>query len=210
MKLLSRSGSSAAYRCRIALNLKGIDAEVENLRDGAFQEEPYLSLHPQGRIPALLTDAGALVQSAAILEYLDDLVPDPPLLPADPHARARARGVAQIVVSDIHPLQNVGALDVLTEMFGVDESGRRDWARHWIERGLAACEALLARETHGGPYAFGDAPGLADLCLVPQMRNAARFGVDVTPLLRVNAVTEACLVHPAFVAAHPDRHPDPD
>jgi len=210
MKLLSRSGSSAAYRCRIALNLKGIDAEVENLRDGAFQEEPYLSLHPQGRIPALLTDAGALVQSAAILEYLDDLVPDPPLLPADPHARARARGVAQIVVSDIHPLQNVGALDVLTEMFGVDESGRRDWARHWIERGLAACDALLARETHGGPYAFGDAPGLADLCLVPQMRNAARFGVDVTPLLRVNAVTEACLVHPAFVAAHPDRHPDPD
>lgn len=210
MKLLARSGSSAAYRCRIALNLKGIDAEVENVRDGAFREEPYLSVNPQGRIPALVTDEGALVQSFAILEYLDELVPEPPLLPEALHARARARGIAQVIVADVHPLQNSGALEMLGEMFGVEDDGKRAWARLWIERGLAACEALLARESHGGPYAFGDTPGLADLCIVPQMRNAARFGADVSGLIRVNAVTEACLAHPAFIAAHPDRHPDPD
>ncbi|WP_370282844.1 maleylacetoacetate isomerase [Pseudooceanicola sp.] len=210
MKLLARSGSSAAYRCRIALNLKGIAAEIENLPAGAHRDAAYLSVNPQGRIPALLTDEGALVQSMAILDYLDELVPDPSLLPGGLHARARARGVAQIIVADVHPLQNVGAMEVMGGMFGVDAEGQRAWARHWIERGLAACEALLARETHGGAYAFGDRPGLADLCLVPQMRNAARFGADVSGLIRINAVTEACLVHPAFVAAHPDRHPDPD
>ncbi|WP_375687657.1 maleylacetoacetate isomerase [Pseudooceanicola sp. LIPI14-2-Ac024] len=210
MKLLSRSGSSAAYRCRIALNLKGIDAEVVNLRDGEFYEAPYLAINPQGRIPTLITDDGPISQSMAILEYLDEVQPAPPFLPTAPIDRAHARAVAQIVVADVHPLQNSGTLRLLAEDHGIGAAGQRSWAQTWIARGLAACEALLTREDHGGSYAFGATPGLADICIVPQMRNAGRFSVDTTCLPRLTAITAACLEHPAFAAAHPDRHPDPD
>lgn len=202
--------SSAAHRLRIALNLKGLapDFRSVHLRRGDQRSDAYLARNPQGLVPALETDDGAvLTQSLAIIEWLDETHPAPPFLPADATTRAQARAFAQVIACDIHPLQNLRVLRHLKRSFGLDEAGLDAWCRHWIAPGLAACEALLARGPGGG-FAFGDGPGLAEICLVPQMASADRFGLDLAPYPRLRALRERCLALPAFAEADASRQPD--
>lgn len=200
--------SSAAWRVRIALGLKGLSAtpRLHHLRRGEQRAEGYLALNPQGLLPALETAGGeVLTQSLAILEWLEETHPEPHLLPAAPGPRARVRAFALAIACDIHPLQNLNVLQKLRGL-GLDEAAVSGWAREAITGGLAACEKLVAREA--GPFCFGAAPGLADCCLVPQLGNARRFGVDLAPMPRLLAAEAACLTLPAFQAAAPERQPD--
>jgi maleylpyruvate isomerase len=202
--------SSAAYRLRIAMNLKGLgyDFRSIHLRKGDQTSDGYLALNPQGLVPALETGDGAvLTQSLAIIEWLDETHPEPPLLPKDPVARAHARAFAQIIACDIHPLQNLRVLRYLKTEFGQDQDGLDAWCRHWIESGLAAWEALLARAPEAA-FAFGDQPGLAEICLIPQMFSADRFGLDLTSFPRLRALRDRCETLPAFADAHPAKQSD--
>jgi len=198
--------SSAAYRVRIALNLKGIGFESIpiNLLKGEQGSENYLSVSPQGRVPALDTGDAILLQSPAILEYLEEVYPDPPLLPANPLDRARVRAVAGIIGCDVHPLNNVGVTNYLKERLGQDREGIVAWADHWIRQGFDAVERML----RPGPYAFGAEPTLADLYLVPQVFSARRFHVPLDAYPRILAVEAACAELDAFQAAAPARQPD--
>jgi len=208
MRLHGYFRSSAAWRVRIALNLKGLTAEhaFHHLRRGEQRAPDYLRLNPQGLLPALETDDGAvLTQSLAICEWLDETHREPPLLPGNAAARARIRAFAGAIACDIHPVQNLKVLARLRGM-GLPEHEVMGWARWVIEEGLQACEALLAGEE--GPFCFGDAPTLADLCLIPQVGNAQRFGADISRLTRINAAVQACESQPAFAAAAPDRQAD--
>ncbi|MBX6744342.1 MAG: maleylacetoacetate isomerase [Acetobacteraceae bacterium] len=201
--------SSAAYRVRIALNLKGIAAEQRfcHLRKGEQRNPDYLRLNPQGLVPALELDGGALLtQSLAICEYLEETHPEPPLLPKDPVLRGKVRAFALAIACDIHPVQNLKVLNRLKTL-GLSQDQANAWARDTIAEGLAACEALAA-QCPGGPFCFGDRPGLADLCLVPQLYNARRFGVDLGGLPRLLAAEAACQALPAFQDAAPERQPD--
>jgi maleylacetoacetate isomerase len=202
--------SSAAYRVRIALNLKRLACEFVpvHLRRGDQRTEGFRAVNPQGLVPALEADGLVLTQSLAIVEWLDETYPEPPLLPADKDARAKVRGFAQLIACDIHPLQNLRVLRYLKSEYGQEQEGLDAWCRHWVGEGLAAGERLLAREGGAGPFAFGAAPGLADICLVPQMFSADRFGLDLGPMPRLRAVREACEALPAFADAHPARQPD--
>jgi maleylpyruvate isomerase len=199
--------STASWRVRIALGLKGLAADqvFHHLRRGEQRAPDYLLVNPQGLLPALALDDGrVLTQSLAIVEYLDETHPEPPLLPADPVARAQVRAVAQAIACDIHPVQNLKVLARLRDL-GLDEPAVQGWAAAVIEEGLDAVDTLLA--DHSGRFAFGDAPGLADLVLVPQLGNARRFGVE----LRWNRLTDieaACLELPAFKSAVPSAQPD--
>lgn len=202
--------SSAAHRLRIALNLKGLGGEFRSvhLRRGDQKAEAYRSVNPQGLVPALETDDGAvLTQSLAIVEWLDETHPEPPLLPADPVTRAHARAFAEVIACDIHPLQNLRVLRYLKKTYGQEQDGLDAWCRHWVGEGLAACEGLLAREPERA-FAFGDGPGLAEVCLVPQMLAADRFGLDHAPFPRLRALREKCEALPAFAAARPEVQPD--
>lgn len=202
--------SSAAHRLRIALNVKGIAVtpHTVHLRRGDQQGEAYRALNPQGLVPAIeLDDGTVLTQSLAIVEWLDETRPEPPLLPADPLLRAHARAFAAVIACDIHPLQNLRVLRYLKRAFGQEQAGLDAWCRHWIGAGLAACEALLAREP-ARPFAFGDGPGLAEICLVPQMHSADRFGLDLAPFPRLRALRERCETLPAFADARPAAQPD--
>ncbi|CEJ10545.1 Maleylpyruvate isomerase [bacterium YEK0313] len=203
--------SSASWRCRIAFNLKGIAPEfvgVHLRRDGGEHKKPaYRAINPQQLVPALAVGSTVLTQSLAIVEWLEETLPDPPLLPAEPLRRAAVRAFAHAIAMDIHPLGNLRVLSHLAGTAGWDAAAVHDWARHWISEGLAACELLL--QGHGEhPYCFGDRPGLADLCLVPQLGNARRFGVDLDAFPRLAAVGRLCAGHPAFAAALPDRQSD--
>ncbi|MFC7499967.1 maleylacetoacetate isomerase [Enterovirga sp. GCM10030262] len=197
--------SSAAYRVRIALNLKGIDYESVpvNLAEGAQKEAGYRARNPQGFVPMLEMEGQRLTQSLAIIDWLDATVPEPRLVPADPADRAHAMALALAIASDIHPLNNLRVLKYLGGPLGQDEETRNAWYAHWIAEGFAALEMLAA--ARASRFLFGDAPGIADVCLVPQMFNARRFAVpldDFPTLLRADA--EACQLG-AFAAAHPDK-----
>lgn len=208
MKLHGYFRSSASYRVRIALNLKGLTAEhlPHHLRKGEQRAPDYLKLNPQGLVPTLEDDAGVvLIQSLAIIEWLDETHPEPPLLPEDPLARARVRAFALVLACDTHPVQNLKVLGRLREL-GLSEDKVTAWAG-WANRdGLAACETLIKHEP--GPFCFGDAPTLADLCLVPQLGNARRFGVDVAAFPRLLQAEAAAKAMPAFANAAPERQRD--
>jgi maleylpyruvate isomerase len=202
--------SSAAYRVRIALNLKGLAyaQSTHDLRQNAQRDPSYLALAPHGLVPALETEAGRLIESLAILEWLEETAPQPALLPADPQGRAMVRAMAALVACDIHPLHNLRVLRDLRTRFGADQEAVNGWAAHWIAQGFAGLEALIA--AHGGGFAFGDAPTLADCCLVPQVYSAERFGVDLEPFPHIRGAAERASSLPAVQAAHPDRQPDAD
>lgn len=198
--------STASYRVRLALNLKGLPHGhvSHHLRKNEQRAPDYLALNPQGLVPSLVSDGQVLTQSLAICEYLDEICANPPLLPADPLARARVRAAAQVIACDIHPVQNLKILDRLRAL-GIAEDAITQWARTVIEEGLTAFEELLPDAS--SPFCFGDSPGLADICLVPQLVNARRFGV--APISdRILEIESNCLALEAFQASLPEVQPD--
>ncbi len=203
-----RSGTS--YRTRIALNLKGVAFESRpvDLRAGQQASDGYRSLNPQGLVPALQVGGEVLTQSPAILEWIEETFPDPPLLPRDALGRAQVRAMAALVACDIHPLNNLRVLKALKGEFEADQATLNSWAGRWIHPGFAALETLVAR--HGAGWAWGATPSLADCGLVPQVYSARRFKIDLAAYPRLVAIEAAAAVHPAFVAAHPERQPDAD
>ena len=200
--------SSASWRVRIALGLKGLPYETvsRRLRKGEQTSADHLAVNPQGLVPALdLGDGRVLTQSLAICEYLEETHPDPPLLPGDPYQRAKARAFAQVIACDTHPLQNLKVLQRVRAL-GHDEAQAKAWARTAIQEGLDACEVLA--DAPAGGFCFGAQPSLADLCLVPQLGNARRFGMNLRGWPRLLAVEAACNALPAFAAAAPENQPD--
>lgn len=210
MRLYGFSRSSAAFRVRIALNLKGLDYEQAfvHLRRREQERPEYLGVNPQGLAPALETDGLTLIQSLPIIEYLDERHPKPPLLPADPAGRARVRGLAAIVACDIHPINNLRVLRYLHGRLGHDEAAVGEWYNHWIEAGFRALEPLLAGGGHTGAFCHGDTPGLADIALVPQVVNSERYRLDLAAFPTIRRIYETCMTLDAFALAHPTRQPD--
>ncbi|MFK5735993.1 maleylacetoacetate isomerase [Pseudomonas urmiensis] len=206
MELFTYFRSTSSYRVRIALALKGLDYQAlpVNLLEGEHRADDYRAVNPQGRVPALRTESGeVLVQSPAIIEYLEEVYPQPALLPAAPEARAKVRGVAALIGCDIHPLHNVSVLNQLRQL-GHDEGQVNQWIGHWIGQGLAAVEQLIG----DNGFCFGETPGLADLYLIPQLYAAERFNVELTAYPRIRRVAALAQQHPAFVQAHPAQQPD--
>ena len=203
-----RSGTS--YRTRIALNLKGLDYRQEpvDLREGVQKSVSFRSLNPQGLVPALETPDGVLTQSSAIIEWLEERYPEPPLLPADPAGRAMVRAMAMTVACDIHPLNNLRVLQHLKGELEADQEDLDRWTANWIEAGFGALEAMIAR--HGGRFAFGDTLTAADCHLVPQVYSAERFNVDCSRWPRLSQAVENARAAPPIAAAHPDKQPDAD
>lgn len=201
--------SSAAYRVRIALNLKGLayDSVAIPLLDNAQRAEPYLTKNPQGLVPALQDGDVLLTQSLAICEYLDETYPEPPLLPRDAYARAQVRALALSVACDIHPLNNLRVLRQLETQFGADQTQKNAWYGHWIEVGLSALERQVLATR--GQFCFGDDVGLADITLVPQMYNARRFECDMARYPNLVEIEQRCLALPAFARATPEAVQNP-
>ncbi|MCG3189195.1 MAG: Maleylpyruvate isomerase [Burkholderiaceae bacterium] len=204
--------SSAAYRVRIALNLKALAYEaipVHLLRGGGEQRQAaHLARHPLGLVPVLHTDEGWFTQSLAIIEWLDEAHPSPALLPADRAARARVRAIAQAIACDIHPLNNLRVLQYLANELGVDEARKNAWCRHWVDIGLAGVERMLAEDPRTGRFCHGDAPTLADCCLVPQVFNARRVGARLDDKPTIARIVQACEALDAFRHAAPANQPD--
>jgi len=210
MKLYGYFRSSAAYRVRIALNLKGLAVEhvFVHLARGEQVAPDFLAVNPQKVVPVLEDGGSRVIQSLAILEYLDETRPEPPLLPRGAAGRARVRGLAQIVACEMHPLNNRRVLNYLTGPMGLAEDAKLAWYRHWIAEGMGALEALLAGSPDTGAFCHGDTPGLADACLVPQVFNARRLGCPLDGYPTVLRIDAACRALPAFAEAAPDRQPD--
>jgi maleylpyruvate isomerase len=208
MKLYNQCRSGPSYRVRIALALKSAPYEyiAVDLRAGAQRSGGFLAVNPQGLVPALEVEGRILTQSAAIIEWLDETRPDPPLFPADPWERAVVRGMAAVIGSDIQPLNNMRVQAYLRGELSLDEAQVGQWVHRWIGEGFAALEKLVDR--HGAGWCFGDAPTVADIYLAPQAVMAARLGFDITPFARLSAVVDRCAAHPAFAAAHPSNQPD--
>ena len=211
MKLYGYFRSSAAFRVRIALNLKGLayDQAAIHLRKREQLKPEYLALQPQGLVPALEEDGRIFVQSLAIIEYLDETHPEPSLLPARPAERARVRAVAQAVACDIHPIDNLRVLRYLGDPLGHDEKAVETWFNHWIKLGFDGIERMLTRDPATGRFCHGDAPGLADICLVPQVYNSKRYpSFDLAPYPTIRRIFDAAMALDAFARARPENQPD--
>ncbi|WP_193164838.1 maleylacetoacetate isomerase [Microbulbifer hainanensis] len=206
MELHGYFRSSASYRVRIGLNLKGLDYDYlpVNLLKNEQREEAYRALNPQGLVPALVDGDKVLTQSLAILEWLDETHPQPALLPADPLARARVRALAYNAAIDIQPIQNLRVLRYLQSELGISDEEKTGWIRHWIHEGFCALEQQLDPQ----PFAAGDAPGLFECCLIPQIYSAERFGMDIAEYPAIHRIMLACAEIPAFVDARPENQPD--
>jgi len=212
MKLYSYFRSSAAYRVRIALNLKQLPFEyvpVHLVRDGGQQlQDAYRALSPDALVPTLIDDDATLQQSLAIIEYLEETHPEPPLLPKAPADRAYVRAIALQIACEIHPLNNMRVLKYLKHMLQVPEEAKNDWYRHWIESGFASLETRLANDPRVGTLCFGDRPTLADICLVPQLYNARRIELDLAPYTKLLRIEKAACELAAFRDAAPENQPD--
>jgi maleylpyruvate isomerase len=210
MKFYGYFRSSAAYRCRIAFNLKGIVPEtaIVHLRKGEQRAADFLALNPHGLVPAVEAEGHLLTQSLAIIEWLEEVHPEPRLLPKDAFDRAHVRALALSIACDIHPLQNLRVLKHLKSAYAKEQAELDAWCRHWIEPGLAAFEEQLNLSGKAARFCFGDAPTLADVCLIPQVFSAARFGADISALATIKRIAGNAEAHPAFQAAHPKNQPD--
>ena len=214
MKLYSYFRSSASYRVRIALNLKGLPYEVipiHLLRNGGEQLTPeYRQLNPDGLVPTLIEEqsSAVLTQSLAIIEYLEETHPQIPLLPQDALDRAYVRGIAMSIACDIHPLNNLRVLRYLVRQLNVSEDEKNAWYRHWCEQGLAALETMLAKDKRVGDFCYGNTPSLADCCLIPQIANAQRLNCDLSRMPTLNRINAACLAVDAFAQSAPSQQPD--
>ena len=210
MKLYGFFRSSAAFRVRIALNLKRLKAEQSSihLRRNDQSAPPYLAVNPQGLVPALEDEGQVFTQSLAIIEYLDETHPEPPLLPGHPADRARVRALAQIIACDIHPIDNLRVLRYLAKPLGHDEAAIGVWFNHWIATGFEGLERILANDGQSGTFCHGEAPTLADICLVPQVFNSWRYKLDLAPYPTITRIFDSCMKLPAFEAARPEKQPD--
>jgi len=212
MKLYTYFRSSAAYRVRIALKLKGVAYDavpVHLLKDGGQHlQDEYRKINPSGLLPSFQDDRITLTQSMAIIEYLEEIHPEPPLLPKDAPGRGRVRELAQIIGCDIHPINNLRVLNYLVKHMGLSDQAKTEWYRHWIIEGFQSLEAHLARDPGAGPFCHGDHPTIADCYLVPQVFNAQRFNIDVSAYPNIDRINSLCVELPAFRAAHPSHQPD--
>ena len=212
MKLYTFFRSSASYRVRIALNLKGLDCEQLpiHLRRGGGEQwtSEYKAINPQGLVPTLEDGGRTFSQSAAIIEYLEERYPEPPLLPSDPAGRATVRGMALAIACEIHPLQNLRVLNYLRNELKLEEADVNRWARHWITLGLSALEQMVTEVPKRGKFCFGDAPSLADVFLIPQLYNARRFGCELSGISSLVQIDTNCGALPAFSKAAPEKQPD--
>ena len=203
--------SSTSVRLRVALNLKGLayGYVAHHLRKNEQRSAAYLALNPQGLVPALvLEDGTVLTQSLAVIEYLDEMVPEPPLLPRDPTGRARVRALAYAIACEIHPLNNLRVLSHLKSVLGASEDMTAAWFRHWVVETFGALETMLASDARTGCFCHGDAPGMADICLYAQVLNNRRFDVDMSAFPTIGRIFEVCSALPEFAEAAPDRQPD--
>lgn len=212
MKLYSYFRSSAAFRVRIALNLKNLDYEIipiHLVKEGGQQHsEKYRALNPQGLVPALENEGHLITQSLAIMEYLEEQFPTPAILPKDPVLKAQSRAVALSIACDIHPIDNLRVLKYLTHELKVTEEQKNTWYVHWITLGFQALEKQLSAVAHLGKFSFGEYPTFADICLIPQISNARRFNMDLTTYPRLLAIEQECLKLPEFISALPANQPD--
>ena len=202
--------SSAAFRVSIALNLKGLKPEMHfvHLRKGEQHNEVYRRVNPLGLVPALVSDGDVIGQSLAIMEYLDEIAPEPPLMPKNAKAKARVRQIALGVACDIHPIANLRVLQYLKNKLGAGEEALLEWQQHWISAGFAALERLLVNDPATGKFCHGDSPTIADICLIPQITNARRMTLDLKPYPTLLRIEEAAYQMPAFVDARPENQPD--
>ena len=212
MKLYTFFRSSASYRVRIALNLKGLKYEQApiHLRRGGGEQlsATYKAINPQALVPALEDDGKILTQSLAIIEYLEERYPQPPLLPHDPADKALVRSMALVIACEVHPIQNLRVLQYVKREYNQSDDQVNRWAQHWINLGLAALEQMIVTQPRRGKFCFGDKPTLADICLVPQLGNARRYGCDLSPYPAIIEIEKNCMALTAFADAAPEKQPD--
>jgi maleylpyruvate isomerase len=212
MKLYTFFRSSASYRVRIALNLKGLSYEQApiHLRRGGGEQlsAAFKAINPQALVPALEDDGKILTQSLAIIEYLEEKYPQPPFLPADPADKAIARGMALVIACEVHPIQNLRVLNYVKATYNQTDAQVNQWAQHWIDLGLAALEQMIVAQPKRGKFCFGNTPTLADICLVPQLGNARRYGCDLSRYPSILSIEANCMAIPAFANAAPEKQPD--
>lgn len=212
MKLYTFFRSSASYRVRITLNLKNIpcDQAPIHLRRGGGEQlmAAYKAINPQALVPTLEDNGRFLTQSLAIVEYLEEKYPNPPILPADPADKAFVRSLAMVIACEVHPIQNLRVLNHVKATYGQTDAQVNEWAQHWIDLGLSALEQMILAQKQHGKFCFGDAPTLADICLIPQLGNARRFGCDLTKYPTIMEIERNCMAIPAFANAAPEKQPD--
>lgn len=212
MKLYTFFRSSASFRVRIALNLKGLQYEQApiHLRRGGGEQRSaaYKAINPQALVPALDDGGKILTQSLAIIEYLEERYPQPPLLPRDPADKAVVRSMALIIACEVHPIQNLRVLQYVKREYNQSDEQVNRWAQHWIDLGLAALEQMIVAQPRRGRFCFGDSPTLADICLVPQLGNARRYGCELSPYPAIMEIEKNCMALPAFADAAPEKQPD--